>query len=87
MKLPYSLGENVRGKVDQLFKEMQAPQHAKVVRVTRLSPGPHTSFPLVKVEFESNKVREEVLRCGRNLKVSINFCGVFVRASKSQSER
>ena len=70
-----------------LLKEMQAPQHAKVVRVTRLSPGPHTSFPLVKVEFESNKLREEVLQCGRNLKVSINFRGAFVCASKSQSAR
>ena len=77
----------MHGKNDQLLKEIQAPQHAKVVRVNRLSPGPHTSFPRVKVEFESNKVREKVLRCGRNLKVSINFRGVSVHASKSQSER
>ena len=87
MKLPYSPGENISGKVEQLLREMQVPQQVKVVRVARLPPGPHTSSPLVKVQFETGKIRDEVVRCGRNLRGSTNFRGVFVRASKSQAER
>ena len=61
MKLPYSPGENISGKVEQLLREMQMPQQIQVMRVARLPPGPHTSSPLVKVQFETEKLEIKLL--------------------------
>ena len=75
MKLPYSPRENICGKVEQLLREMQLPQQVKVKRVAGLPPGPHTSTSIVKEQFETERIRNEVVRCGTNLRYSTNVCG------------
>ena len=87
LKMPFEVREDIRAKVAALLAEMKAPQEANVVRVARLSPMGNLTKPVVKVEFNSMCSRDMVLKCGRNLKNSSLFRGVFARASLSEKER
>ena len=92
--LQHEKDENLKNKMEKLIRTDLAV-NVPIVRVTRLPEGPPrmTRFGMVrkpgivKVQFESVEDKVKVLREKRNITNSPEFSNVFLRSSKSHSER
>ena len=78
-RMPYSVGENVGGKVQELFDVMGS--HSTPAKLVCLKKKNDTHTPIIKAQFRSIDEKVNVLR----LK-SARFRDVYLRSSFSQEE-
>ena len=83
-RMPYSVGENVGGKVQELLDVMGS--HSTPAKVVRLKKKNDTHTPIIKAQFRSIDEKVNVLRLKSNLRKSARFRDVYLHSSFSQEE-